>query len=376
MGTRAHVRLVAGCMTGTSIDALDCALVRIEGEGFQIRPELITTLSRDLGPLRQGLRAMAEQEPMTAGAIAVLARDFALLHAHALEDLAADHGLDLVCVHGQTVFHSPPVSWQLMSPWPIVRSLGVPVVFDLRGADLAWDGQGAPITPIADYLLFSRHEELKPFCCVVNLGGFANVTAMVTRAPEPHSQPTIRGFDICACNQLLNLIARSKLKAEFDADGAAAGRGRVDAAASEKLANLLIESQRKRRSLGTGDESFGWIHAHAEGMSGEDLSATACDAIARTIAGACRDFGPMILAGGGVKNRTLLSSLRRHAAMAGSNAVLSDRFGVPAEFREAMEFAVLGALCQDKVPITVPAVTKVEAPAPLSGSWAFPASRE
>jgi len=364
-------------MTGTSVDALDCALVQIEGHGFQMQASLIATLSRDLGPLRPKLRALAEQKPMSAGEIAGLARDFSLLHARAIEDLTVDHGAHLVCVHGQTVFHAPPVSWQLMNPWPIVQALGVPVVFDLRSADLAAGGQGAPITPLADYLLFARHEKLKPFCCVVNLGGFANVTAMVTRSSEPHPQPTVHGFDICACNQLLNLIARSKLDAEYDKDGAAAARGTVDSDAAQHLADMLLESRRKRRSLGTGDETFDWIHKNAASMSGRDLAATACDAIARTIVSECKDFGPMIVAGGGVKNQTLLASLRRHALPAGNSSVtLSDEFGVPAEFREAMEFAVLGALCQDKVPITIPAVTKVAAPAPLSGSWAYPTQAE
>lgn len=372
MGPGTNTRLVAGCMTGTSIDALDCALVRIEGNGMQMRPELLATLSRDLGPLRQGLRALAEQQPMTAGALATLARDFALLHAHALEDLTADHGLDLVCVHGQTVFHSPPVSWQLMNPWPIVQSLGVPVVFDLRGADIAAGGQGAPITPIADYLMFSQHESLRPFCCVVNLGGFANVTALVTN-PVQHNEPVVYGFDICACNQLLNSIARLKLNAEYDSNGESAARGEVQADAATQLASILHESRKKRRSLGTGDEAFDWIHAHAEGMTGNDLAATACEAIARIISLECKDFGPMILAGGGVKNKGLLGALRRNANAAGIPRIhLSDEFGVPIDFREAMEFAILGALCQDGIPITIPRITKVEPPAPLSGSWAFP----
>ncbi|MBX3389630.1 MAG: anhydro-N-acetylmuramic acid kinase [Phycisphaeraceae bacterium] len=372
MGPRANTRLVAGCMTGTSIDALDCALVRIEGKGMQMRPELVATLSRDLGQLRPALRALAQQQPMTAGAIAALARDFALLHAHALEELTAEHGLDLVCVHGQTVFHTPPVSWQLLNPWPIVRSLGVPVVFDLRGADLAAGGQGAPITPIADYLLFSQSESLRPFCCVVNLGGFANVTALVTN-PVQHNEPTVHGFDICACNQLLNSIARLKLNAEYDSNGASAVRGAVQADAAKQLAGILLESRQKRRSLGTGDEAFDWIHAHADGMTGDDLAATACEAIARRIVSECKEFGPMIVAGGGVKNEGLLAALRRSANAAGIPRIhRSDEFGVPIDFREAMEFAILGALCQDGLPITIPRITKVESPAPLSGSWAFP----
>ena len=116
-----------------------------------------------------------------------------------------------------------------------------------------------------------------------------------------------------------------------------------------------------------------WLRTTASSLNGPDLAATACDAIGRTIAEACRGFGHLVLAGGGVHNKALFASIARHANALGSLSVrASDDFGVPAAFREAMEFAVLGALCQDRVPITLPEVTGVRPPAPLSGCWAYP----
>ncbi|MBN8596532.1 MAG: anhydro-N-acetylmuramic acid kinase [Planctomycetes bacterium] len=363
-----HSRLVVGCMTGTSIDAIDCALVRIEGRGLALRASLVRAVSHSLGVLREPLRAVAEQKPVSAGEIARIAMQFGALHAEAIAELLGSDRANLVCVHGQTVFHAPPASWQLMNPWPIVQALGVPVVFDLRGADLAAGGQGAPITPLADEILLAARPELAGGCCVLNLGGFANATLLAGRA---QSAGAVRGFDICVCNQLLDRIARETMGREYDEDGREAAKGRVDTSAGTELARSLCESGTNRRSLGTGDESFSWLKRYRSRLTPQDLAATACDAIACVIARRCSDSGPMLLAGGGARNRALFSALVRHGAANGVSSVhISDDFGLSSEYREAMEFAVLGALCQDRVPITLAGVTGVRDPAPISGAWA------
>lgn len=364
----ASSRLVVGCMTGTSIDAIDCALVRIAGRGLELKASLVRGATQSLGALRAPLRAIAEQKPVTAGEITKLAMEFGVLHADAIGRLLGTERADLVCVHGQTIFHSPPASWQLMNPWPIVQAIRAPVVFDLRGADLAAGGQGAPITPIADRILLAARSELEGGCCVVNLGGFANATVL---ADVANAGGSVRGFDICVCNQLLDRIARETMAREFDADGAEALKGKSDTSASVQLAASISESGTRNRSLGTGDESFSWLADHRGRLSAQDIAATACDAIASVIAERCCGTGPMLLAGGGSRNGALVAALRRHAGRNDTPSVhLSDEFGLSSEYREAMEFAVLGALCQDRVPITLPGVTGVSAPAPISGAWA------
>jgi len=355
-------------MTGTSIDAIDCALVKIEGHGLELKASLVRASSQPLGALRAPLRAIAEQKPVNAGEIAKIAMEFGVLHADAIGRLLGSEHANLVCVHGQTVFHGPPTSWQLMNPWPIVQAIRAPVVFDLRGADLASGGQGAPITPLADQILLAGHAGLEHGCCVVNLGGFANATLL---AGGKGRDGSVRGFDICVCNQLLDRIARETMGCEFDKDGREAANGQVDARAAKELAQSLSDSSGKTRSLGTGDEYFSWLELQRTRLPAWDLAATACDAIASVIAVRCSGSGPMLLAGGGSRNRTLFAAIRKQAAVAGIPSVhLSDEFGLSSEFREAMEFAVLGALCQDRVPITLPGVTGVREPAPISGAWA------
>lgn len=353
-------RRVVGCMTGTSLDALDAALVEIQGAGFGMRARFLRALSRPLGPLATPLRRLASQEPLRAGEIAEAALALAHLHAHAIRDLLAGDPCDLVGVHGQTVYHRPPTSWQLLQPAPIARAIAAPVVFDLRQADLAAGGQGAPITPIADFILY---RSLAPHPAVANLGGFCNVTSWT-----PGDPASIRGQDVCACNQLLDAIARERLGLPFDDAGAHAARGTIRPDARADLDAVLAEQARAGRSLGTGDEALAWLarHPHA---SGQDLAATAVDALARCISASVPSADPLVLAGGGLRNRALKHAIAHtHPA----RVIASDEAGIPAPYREAAAFAVLAALCHDRVPITIPAVTRTPAPAPIAGAWINP----
>ncbi|HEX8878188.1 MAG TPA: anhydro-N-acetylmuramic acid kinase [Phycisphaerales bacterium] len=369
-----RVRRVVGCMTGTSIDGLDVALVEVRGTGLEMQCRVLRLGTRELGALQRPLRAFADGAAMTADAIATMAHDFGVLHAEAIAELLAGERADLVCVHGQTVFHKPPVSWQLLNPWPIVQRIGARVVYDLRGADLAAGGQGAPITPIADAVLLGSRPEfvggLANGFAVINLGGFANYTAVPAAVGKALAERlgTIRGGDVCVCNQLLDRIARERLGVAFDADGARAAAGRADAAACERLVAMIRPSE-QGRSLGTGDESFAWVKETRASLESEDAAATACEAIGRVIAESLRGLETVLLAGGGARNRALAAAISRHGARYGARVRLIDDFGIAATHREAIEFAVLGALCEDRVAITLPSVTGVGV-APISGAWA------
>lgn len=357
-------RLVAGCMTGTSIDNIDAALVRITGRGLEMRAEFICGASLPLGDLAPRLRRLAEQEPMAAGEIARLSREFSLAHVPALREAAAGDRLDLVCVHGQTVFHQPPVSWQMLTPACIARELGAAVVCDLRAADLAAGGQGAPITPLADWVLL---RDPRVGRTVVNLGGFCNTTRLPARPASADDLGWIglvEGGDVCPCNHLLDSIARTCLGRPFDDGGRAAKSGRVSAAAAESLRRALPTG--RGRSLGTGDELLGWVAEWKSREPGPDLAATGCAVIAERICSAAA--GDLVLAGGSVRNEGLVSAIR---AAATGRVMLCDDLGLPAAYREAACFAVLGALCEDRISITLPRVTGVGTPAPISGVWVY-----
>lgn len=379
----ARERLVVGCMTGTSIDGLDVAVVRVTGAGLSMRCALLTHHSRPFGEMGAALRSIASGGRHTAREMADAAWTLGELHAGAIAEAIGSQQPDLVCVHGQTVMHEPPRAvlksdatstpprgrtWQMLQPAPIAARLRCPVVFDLRAMDVALGGQGAPITPIADWVLCRSSDRTR---AVLNLGGFANATIL----PAGGGPESVRGFDICACNQVLDAIARDRLNAPFDKDGVAACAGSIN---KKLLATFIrpLESQaRAGRSLGSGDELAACV-ADSSSVPPRDVARTACEAIGGVIGRQLtsvsepRRIDEVYLAGGGAYNPVLVGAISQSAGVACQKL---DVLGIGLQAREAMCFAVLGALCQDQVPITLPRVTGVPSPAPVSGAWCFPA---
>lgn len=356
-----RVRRVVGCMTGSSIDGIDAALIEVRGTGLDMHAAFVRGVSHALGDLAPRLRSLAEQQPTTAGEVAQLAHDFSSAHIRAMADLLQREACDLICVHGQTVFHKPPLTWQLMQPSTIAHALRTPVVYDLRQADLAAGGQGAPLTPLADWVLFRRRNEAG---AVVNLGGFANFTHWTG---NDSSSAGIQGGDICACNQLLDALARLHLGEPYDIDGRVAASGGSDPAHLDALMSLLAAQSQSARSLGTGDELEAWAAA-TRVLDAPTALRTACEAIAATIAGRISSGTRVLVGGGGERNRTLMYELGRHMPQGVHS---TNQAGVPPGFREAAGWGVLGALAQDRVAVSVPAVTGCPTPAPLAGAWVF-----
>jgi len=366
------MRIVIGLMTGTSLDGIDTAVAAIEGRGLDMQVRLIRHDSVELGSITAGLRTAADQEPMTAEAFAQLAWSLGERCADAIaatvSECPGDRDIDLVAVHGQTVFHRPPISWQLINPAPIAARLGCRVVYDLRQADLAAGGSGAPITPLADWVLF-RHDDTDDTQvarrAVVNLGGFCNLSIVTERLDA------VAGFDVCACNQVLDAVARASLGAPYDQDGQSARLGTPDGPAGEALHSILDQQRTQQRSLGTGDEAAAWVAAHVDTLSGQDLAATAVAAISRCIGLALQEYDvdDVVVAGGGALNTSLVDAIRHASA---PPLRVSSELGVPVQAREALAMAVLGAQCADGVPITLPQVTGCRDPAPVAGAWCMP----
>lgn len=361
-------RFVAGTMTGTSIDGdLDAALVEIRGSGVGMQARFIAGLSHPLGDVADGLRRIAAQEPMTAGELARIARAFGEAHAHALAELCSDAGVqpDLAVLHGQTVFHAPPLTWQFLDPWPVAVRLRCRIRYDLRGANVASGGQGAPITPLADFVLFGDERAAK---VVMNLGGFINVTYVPQRAEGIES---IRGFDLCACNHLLDRVARTRLGAGFDRDGAAASCGTCDEEIVTAISRSIAPDAARgsmRRSLGTGDEAAKLVELTSK-LGTDDACRTIVEAIAdaaaRTLAREVpKECRTMLLAGGSARNQALQAALARRSGM--DVRTTDDSYGIPVHMREPAEIAILGALAEDGVRFSLQQVTGAASQVPES----------
>ncbi|MEM9881922.1 MAG: anhydro-N-acetylmuramic acid kinase [Planctomycetota bacterium] len=376
--TPPRVRHVAGCMTGTSLDGLDAALSRITSTGLDMSAEHLSLVSVPLPDgLRDTLRSLAEGGAHPPRDILRAARHLGVVHAEAVAELLHQHPQitpDFVVAHGQTVCHAPDdaLSWQLFDPWPIVRSLRLPVCYDLRQADLVAGGQGAPITPIADPILFGR----APSTTVVNLGGVCNLTHWGrSLAPlPPRVAWELEAYDLCPANLLLDGLARRLYGKPYDPEGVAAAAGRPRRALRRRIDAAVRRASGTRKTLGREQFGQAWVNAIVDPLPDAvpaDWLASAVSWLTRTVAAEVggRDPSRVVLAGGGVRHRGLRSRLER---MLRPTAVSpSDDLGVPAEAREALAFTVLGALSQDRVPITLPAVTGAKGPG-VAGAWAYP----
>jgi len=331
---------VVGVMTGTSMDALDAALIE---RNDPHTPTLLHHTTTPLGPMASRLRAAAEQHPLTAGEFAKLSWDFALLNVAALEHLLIHQPTpSRIVIHGQTIYHQPPYSWQLINPAPIAARFRCPVIYDLRQADLARGGQGAPITHHADWQMFRHQTRAR---AIINLGGYCNMS-ILPAAATPDAAQQVRGLDVCACNQVLDAAARAGLGQPYDIDGRAAASGAVHDDAAMQLFAILQHQRDQDRSLGTGDEAANWVHDYAPQLAGADLAASAVRAIALCISETVQQYtvDEVIVAGGGVKNTHLLTTLTNAIQQHISRPVQrSDAFGVPIDAREAMAIAILGS---------------------------------
>lgn len=348
-------RLVVGCMSGTSADGIDAAAVRIGGHGLDAVHEPVAFASVPYGTLAERVRALQRGAPMTAADIASLSRELALLHAELIRGIAAQAGApDLVAMHGQTIHHAPPVSWQLASPAVVAAALDCDVISDLRAADLAEGGQGAPITPLADWLLMRDRRATPHARAIINLGGFCNATILAAGAP-PESTA---GFDVCLCNQLLDHACLMRTGQPFDDGGACALRGTPDAGIAANIAGHLAAQHGQGRSLGSAHERIGLADLTAT-LSPENALATLAAAIADAVAAvvgahAAREW---FAAGGGTRNAALMRALTRQASLRHATLSTTDALGVPSQAREAIAMAALGAAAIDGCCISLQGVT-------------------
>ncbi len=363
-------RTIAGCMTGTSLDGLDIVLTEVRGRGLEIVARLLAHAARPLGELGARLRRLAEGSAAPAIEFQRAARSLGELHAEAIGELMRRENLpkiDFAVVHGQTIVHAPSegLSWQLFDPWPIAGRLNIPVLYDLRQRDLIAGGEGAPITPLADWIFFRDACRSR---LVLNLGGIANATFLAGGGPQE-----IQARDLAPCNLLIDGVTRSlRPDLSFDRDGRLAASGKPIEEITRLVEELpALRGGRALRSLGREDVPETWIASFLAGAGArfrpEDVLRSVVEAVAAAIA---RSAGPWradetVLAGGGARNPVLVEAISRHM---GSPAIQSDRLGIPCEAREPLEIAVLGALSRDGVAITLPHVTGSTSPG-RAGAW-------
>jgi len=378
--------LVLGMMSGTSADGIDVALARISGAPPNLNAKLLSHSSVKFPEaLRKEILRVAEQDPISAGELSQL--NFRLGELFGDAALAAcrkfrvsPKRISLIGNHGQTIFHQgkrvkflsqPTASTLQVGELSVIAArTGITTVGDFRPADIALGGQGAPLVPYADYLLY-RHAKLGRVS--LNLGGIANITVL-PRACKPQQ---VFAFDTGPANMLIDALVshftRGRLR--FDKNAELAAQGRSDPALFNELMRDPYLKIAPPKS--TGREYYG--HAYVKRILAlgrhhrarpNDLIRAATIFTALSVVDALNRFvlpktkvQQLIVSGGGACNPLILAQLS--AALPGVEVLPSSRLGIPEDAKEAFAFALLAYETFHQRPSNLASATGASGPAIL-----------
>lgn len=353
-----------GLMSGTSLDGIDVALLTTDGgEVVQRGPSCTYPYRADQQALLQD--ALADARAMTErserpGCLAVAERELTEWHAAAVDSFCQEtrvnpSKIDVIGFHGQSVLHRPELrlTVQLGDGGALARRTGRPVVYDMRAADVAAGGQGAPLVPVYHRALAASLDE-RP-AAFVNIGGVANLT-WIGRNGE------LLAFDTGPGNALLNDWCLRHLDEPLDRDGALAARGMLDARAFTALASSPYFDKPLPKSLDRNAFDVSVL----EGLSPENGAATLVHFTATSIA---RGLGHLperpqlyIICGGGRRNPALMDEIRGLLEPLGERVMTAEQAGFDGDAMEAEAWAYLAVRSLRGLPLTFPGTTGVAAP--------------
>ena len=352
-----------GLMSGTSLDGVDAALVEIvpDGEGYRVRLERFATQPFD-ERLRERLAAALPPQAGSSAAVAQLHADLGAAFVTAAVAIKGTTTIDFIATHGLTLYHDGPraTTLQIGRPYELRDALGATVIWDFRSADCALHGSGAPLVPYVDALLLGSQEEDR---VAVNIGGIANLTIL----PRGGTSSDAFAFDSGPGVMLLDAFVAERTGEPYDRDGRYTAAGTVDTTLLRALLAHPYFALPPPKS--TGREQFGRQvldeHRKAlEGISVEDGCATLAALTVQSLAAAIRTHAPhrarVILGGGGARNRALREMLQ--IALGGDWPIgLADAYGLDADAKEAIAFALLGYETLRGRPANLPRVTGARA---------------
>jgi anhydro-N-acetylmuramic acid kinase len=375
---------VAGIMSGTSADGIDVAVVRITPG--KLRPNLKLLAHEAFtfsAALRRKVLAAMNASSTSTAELARLHWRLGIAYAEAVAATTRKHKLklDLIGSHGQTLYHQARAetyagrtfacTWQPGEAAVIAAAHNVPVVSNFRPADILAGGQGAPLVPLLDYVLFAHPKRAR---VLQNIGGIANLTAI----PASATPAQVIAFDTGPGNMIIDALAQQLFNKRFDRNGAIAARGQIlTPVLAASLRNPYFHLKPPRTA---GREQFGREYAQKflalcqrHSAKPEDALATATALTAETIAQSYKQFvsrkmdGAVdyIVSGGGARNHTLMAMLAQRLEPLGCDLASIDNFGLPAEAKEAAAFALLAWQTWHRLPGNVPAATGASCPAIL-----------
>ncbi len=353
-----------GLMSGTSMDGIDAALVNID-DNFNF--EFITGHSLDYPKeVRAKLLEIANNKGNTSD---ICFMDFVVgkLFAQCTNELIAKSGLkakdiDYIASHGQTVFHIPQIkdiggiktgsTLQIGNISVISELTGITTVGDFRSKDIAQGGQGAPLVPFADELIFKKDKNR----AIQNIGGIGNVTVL-SKDCETFA------FDTGPGNMLIDAFCKKLFNLPFDKDGEIAAQGKINETWLNELLNEDYYKLTPPKSTGRELFNDGYIKAISQTAPKDkyDTIATLTALTAKTIANSYKDFvlpktnlDEIVIGGGGAYNKTMLKLIENYT---GISVKTHNDFGIDDKFKEAIAFAMLGFCTLNNTPNNLPSCT-------------------
>lgn len=377
---RENGKYVVGLMSGTSLDGIDAGLVRIsEGDSVQVEPIQFTSIPYT-EDMKEKILQLCDPESSRLEDISNMNMLLGELFAEAALAVINKAGMNredisLISSHGQTIYHQPDSvqlaghhvasTLQIGDISVIAERTGITTVGDFRTRDVAVGGQGAPLVPYADYLLFKENKFGR---VLVNIGGISNLTIL----PKGCTEEDVLAYDTGPGNMIIDAFTTwaTNGKQSYDRDGILASKGRVHEEWLSKLLDHPYFSLEPPKS--TGRELYGkeyakkmWAEADLFQMTDNDKIATVTDLTAKSIAQeiekfvAQSDIQEVLISGGGRYNSTLMSRIQYylpdHVALKGT-----EEYGMPSDAKEAIVFALLGYQCLNKKPNNLPSATGAE----------------
>ncbi len=369
--------LAIALISGTSADGIDTVLVRLTEDqrlGVELLAGQTFAYPRDL---RQEILEVCAGTPRSLEELCRLDDRIAEEFAQCALQLLAEAGyrpdqIAFLASHGQTVWHRPPTphslgySWQMGRGAVIARKTGITTIANFRRADIEQGGQGAPLVPMLDWLLFTHDQEVR---VAQNIGGIANLTYL----PPQATADQVLGFDNAPGNVLLDLAMQLLFQRDYDADGQVARSGRIcHPLVALWLKDAFVQAPPPKS---TGREWFSpaYLHQRLEeaqsyALKPQDVIASLTEFTARAIAHSYRQFLPslphtVIVSGGGSRNGFLLERLQFW--LGDTKLVTSEQMGIASDCKEAIAFALLGYLRLHNRPGNLPRVTGASQAVPL-----------
>lgn len=353
-----------GLMSGTSMDGIDLAMLRTDGEDFIERgPSFFVpyeaAFRRRIEAGLETVRSIARRDERP-GDLDGLERDITGRHADAVEaflrDGAGNWGsADVVGFHGQTILHRPQAGLTVqLGDGPLLASLtGLPVVYDMRANDMVHGGQGAPLVPAYHaalaHSLPPAHAEKFPIV-FVNIGGISNIT-YVPEAGDPIA------FDSGPGNALIDQWVSLEGGVPYDADGAIASEGGVVQAVVERYLDAPFFEKSGPKSLDRNDFTLETAGAMELADGARTLAAVSAAAVLKAAEHMPEPPKLWIVCGGGRKNPHIVGDLRDGAAKAGAEVILAEDAGFNGDSMEAEAWAYLAVRSKKGLPLTFPTTT-------------------